>query len=453
MTNKKDFFTRENSNLETDLIKDSEKIKQLEIALEDLQNKFNEAESIANFGFWEVNPTTLNPVWTEGIFKIVGYDSKYGQVKYYDQKKFIHPEDWDHFYETLQYVINTKKDAEMDVRSIRQDGSIRVLHIIAKPKKDLDDNLIGIKGTAQDITGLKTLETKLKESEIFYRTLFENTGTASIILDDSSNIIMCNTQCEELTGYSKEELMGNQCLKNIVSKKYYDTLMKNNKLQKEGSKNPPESYEIELMDKKDSLKTVLINVSIIPGTKKSVVTLIDLTERKKIERELSDSERRYRYMVENASAGMFILDQNNVIKYLNEHMARLLGYTVYEMLEKNIKNFVDEEEDFTLNKESFENKIIQYSRFRFLDKKRNVFWTNLTVSPIYGSKNRYRGLLGIVTDTNMDKRIEEAFLVREEMFTDIIYEMMELLNNFANNVNKSELQKNDLSENDGADNN
>jgi PAS domain S-box-containing protein len=455
MTNKtrKEDSKKAVSNLKSDLKKYSEQIKRLEDALDDIHYKFKEAESIANFGFWELDPVTLNPTWTDGLFMIVGYDPEFGQVKYYDQKKFIHPEDWDYFYNAQQTVLNTKKDVEIDVRSIRPDGSIRILHVIAKPKKDKDDNLIGIRGTAQDITDLITLENKLKESEIFYRALFENTGTASIILDDELNIVMCNTQFEQLSGYSKEELESKYCWKNIVLKKYHETIKKYHELRKKGSKLPPESYEIELIDKNGDKKIILINAAIIPGTKKSVVSLIDLTERKKIERELADSERRYRYMVENATAGMFILDKNDKIKYLNEHMAYILGYTVYEMLEKDIRSFVDEQEDFPQDRKPFENKIIQYNRFKFLDKKRNVFWTNLTVSPISDSKKEYAGLFGIVTDTNMDKGVEEAFLEREEMFTDIIYDMMEMLNNVANDKNKSEFKKNDLSVNNGSDNN
>jgi PAS domain-containing protein len=48
---------------------------------------------------------------------------------------------------------------------------------------------------------------------------------------------------------------------------------------------------------------------------------LDITERKKVEKEFANSERRYRYIVEKATAGMFILDKNGIIKYLNEHMA------------------------------------------------------------------------------------------------------------------------------------
>jgi PAS domain S-box-containing protein len=168
---------------------------------------------------------------------------------------------------------------------------------------------------------------------------------------------------------------------------------------------------------------------------------LDITERKKMEKQLADSERRYRYMVEKSTAGMFILDENGIIKYLNEHMAQMLDYTKHEMLERPIKSFIGEEEEFYKSGKHVESQIERYDWFKLLDKKGNIFWSNLTVTPIFNSKKEYTGLLGIVNDINMQKGLEETFLEREEIFTDIIYDMMELLNNIAQDKNKSESNK------------
>ena len=374
------------SNLELGLNKDAEKIKRLEATLKEIKNKFDEAQSIANFGFWEIDPVTLKSTWTEGIFKIAGLEAKKGQLNYFVLKEIIHPQDRDLFYNTKQTVLTTGKDAEIDIRMIRPDSSIRYVHVIAKPKNDENGKVIGVRGTAQDITDLKRIENRLKESEAFYRTLFENTGTASIIVDEDTIILMANAQFESFSGYSKEEVEGKMSWKEMVLKEDLEMMEKYHYMRRNDMETPPENYEAQLIDKEGNIRIVLINVAMIPGTKRSIASLLDLTERKEIEKELADSERRYRYIVEKATAGMFILDKNGIIKYLNEHMAQMLDYTKDEMLERHIKSFTDEEEDFCRSRKPFEIQTERYNWFKFLDKEGNVFWSNLTVTPIFNSK-------------------------------------------------------------------
>lgn len=566
MTNK----TGKVFNPELELIR-NEKIERLETELEDIKNKFNEAESIARFGFWELDPVTLDRTWTDGLYKIVGYEPGSDQLKhYYDNQKIIHPEDWDNFHNATQTVITTGKDVEFDVRVIKPDNSICFLHIIAKPKKDEKGNITGVRGTAQDINDLKIVENQLKESEAFYKTLFENTGTASIVIDEDTTILMANSQFEKLSGYSKENVEGKISWKEMVPPENLDMMEEYHQMRRKGIESPPEHYEAQLVNKEGHIKIILINVAMIPGTARSIASLIDLTElkkaenilqttlkrfytilnnirasillvtekdtiefanqsfcdyfslmespeeligltasemikkiksayqfpdeelnriqeivnlwkpvigeeihmrggktclrdfvpifvgekpygrlwlhlditeRKNMEKELADSERRYRYMVEKSTAGMFILDEKGVIKYLNEHMAQMLDYTKNEMLELSIKSFIGEEEEFYKSGKHVESQIERYDWFKLLDKKGNIFWSNLTVSPIFNSKKEYTGLLGIVNDINMQKGLEETFLEREEIFTDIIYDMMELLNNIAQDKNKSEINK------------
>jgi PAS domain S-box-containing protein len=295
------------------------------------------------------------------------------------------------------------------------------------------------------------MENRLKESEAFYKTLFENTGTASVIVDEDTTILMANTQFENFSGYSKEEVEGKMSWKEMVLKEDLEMMEKYHYMRRNNIETPPENYEAQLIDKEGNIRIVLINVAMIPGTRRTIASLLDLTERKEIEKELADSERRYRYIVEKATAGMFILDKNGIIKYLNEQMAQMLDYTKNEMLERQIKNFIDEEEIFCRYRKPVEIQVERYNWFKFLDKEGNVFWSNLTVTPIFNPKKEYTGCLGIVSDVNMQKGLEEAFLEREEIFTDIIYDMMEMLNNVANGKNKSEF--NEVSTHKNLDNN
>jgi len=84
-----DNASKNTSNLELKLNKD-EKIEKLEAELKEIKNKFNEAESIAKFGFWELDPVSLDRTWTDGLYKIVGYDPKSEDLTHYNDNKKLY---------------------------------------------------------------------------------------------------------------------------------------------------------------------------------------------------------------------------------------------------------------------------------------------------------------------------------------------------------------------------
>jgi len=264
---------------------------------------------------------------------------------------------------------------------------------------------------------------------------------------------MANKKFENLSGYPKEDVEGIKSWKEMVSKEDLPILENYHYMRSSNIGTPPNNYETRVIDKQGNIRIVLMEVAMIPITKMSIIPFIDVTERKKIEKELADSKRKYKYIVDKAKAGIFILNKNGMIKYLNDHMADMLGYNINEMLETNIKNYIDKVEDFYSPKRPSENQIETYYWFKFLKKHDDIFWSNLTVSPIVNSKNQYKGCLGIVTDINLQKMLQESFLAREEILTDIIYHMMEMINQIANNKNKSELNENELPTNNNWDNN
>ncbi|BDZ69561.1 PAS domain-containing protein [Methanobacterium petrolearium] len=548
-------------------------IRTLKMSLEDIENKFIEAQSIAHFGFWELDPETWDPTWTEGVFKVLGYDIEQGQVKYYDQKKVVHPEDWNLFHDTVIYVFKTGNDAEIDLRIIRPDGKKRVIHIIGKPLKDNNNKIISVRGTVQDVTEIKEMEARLRESESFYRTLFENTGTASIIVDEDSTILMVNTQFETLSGYSKESVEGKKSWKGMVLKEDLETLEKYHSMRRNAIGTPPSSYEARFIDIEGNIKIIRIDVAMIPGTKRTIASVndltdlklaekrlqttlkrfytilsnlgasillvteerliefanpafcdyfdlnespeeltgfttakliekikpvykypdeainrineiierwepvtgeeihlnrektclrdfipifvgnkpygrlwvhVDITERKKMEKKLVDSERQYKYIVEKSAAGIFILDKKGIIQYLNEQMSDLLRFSKNEILEKHIKNFITEQVEFYKPENLSKTKVIRYDGFEFLNKTNNKVWTILTVTPIYNEKMNYTGLIGIVTDIGLQKGLEQGFLERETILTDIIYDLMALLNDIVLKEERPEHNQKDI---------
>ncbi|HSO25493.1 MAG TPA: histidine kinase dimerization/phosphoacceptor domain -containing protein [Methanobacteriaceae archaeon] len=149
----------------------------------------------------------------------------------------------------------------------------------------------------------KEISKSLKKSETNYKTIFDNTGTATIIIDESEEISLANTEFEKLSGYSKEELNNGKKWADFIFEEdkkeieeYYNKLISNfvnnptyNSESYLGSNNSPGNFECKFVDKKGQLKNILLIIVRIPGTKKILASLMDVTEQRKAEEQLKKS--------------------------------------------------------------------------------------------------------------------------------------------------------------------
>ena len=126
---------------------------------------------------------------------------------------------------------------------------------------------------------------QVSQSEQKYRSTFENTGTAMITIDEDTTISLMNTEAENLFGYSRSEIEGKRSWTELVPPEELDRLLEYHRQRRIEPGAAPRSYESWIVDRQGKTRDILITTSLIPGTKRSVVSAIDLTERKQAERE------------------------------------------------------------------------------------------------------------------------------------------------------------------------
>lgn len=126
----------------------------------------------------------------------------------------------------------------------------------------------------------------LHESENMYRAIFENTGTAMIIIEEDTSISLVNLEFENLFGYSKDEIVGKKSWTELIIEEDLEKALFQHKLRRINSEQALRSYEIRARDKMNNLKNILLHVDLIKGTKRSVASLTDITERKTAEQKL-----------------------------------------------------------------------------------------------------------------------------------------------------------------------
>jgi PAS domain S-box-containing protein len=143
-----------------------------------------------------------------------------------------------------------------------------------------------ILGSAMDITKQKLTEKKLTESENLYRTIFETTGTATVIVEDDKTLSLINAEFEKLTGYRKEDWEGKRTWVGLIDERDRSRVEENHRLRRIDPNAAPRNYEFHLVDRKGNIKNMLSTNSLIPGTNKHVCSVMDITELEEKEGEL-----------------------------------------------------------------------------------------------------------------------------------------------------------------------
>jgi PAS domain S-box-containing protein len=141
----------------------------------------------------------------------------------------------------------------------------------------------GVEGIFRDITEKKRISAALRESEIFYRALFDNTGTATVVIEEDTIISHVNTQFENLTGYSREEVEGKMSWTEFVVEEDREWMLDQHRRRRVDPSQALCHYEFRVRNRTGEVKFVYLTIGMIPGTKKSIASLLDITEVKNAE--------------------------------------------------------------------------------------------------------------------------------------------------------------------------
>jgi diguanylate cyclase (GGDEF)-like protein/PAS domain S-box-containing protein len=128
---------------------------------------------------------------------------------------------------------------------------------------------------------------ELRESEMKYRTIFENTGTATIIIENDTTISLANSEFANLAGYDKNEIENLISWLQFIDEKTQRKIL-NDEVVSDHSESHPTAphFECTFIDKEGEPKDMLCSLADIPGSEKSVVSLADITELKEAERQI-----------------------------------------------------------------------------------------------------------------------------------------------------------------------
>ncbi len=321
------------------------------------------------------------------------------------------------FYKDLWDTIKQGKSWHGEFHNKKKNGDLYVESALISPIKDEKGNIVHFIGIKEDITEHKKLEESLKESEKKYRAIFENTGTATMIIEEDMTISMINTEFENLTGYSKEEVEGKKSWAEFVMPEDLKNMKQHHDSRRINPEDAPRHHELQFIDRHKKIKEVFATVDMIPDTKQSIVSALDITDFKAAEAALKESEEKFRMLAENSDDVIYHLDENLNRIYISPSIERFLGYTPDEHIKQSREEFYTPEaikqfqsavkEIFERIKSGMDKERPIRLEFEVKHKNGSTLWVETRAKPLYDDKDNFKGIIGISRDITERRRIEQ----------------------------------------------
>jgi PAS domain S-box-containing protein len=248
--------------------------------------------------------------------------------------EFIAEKDWPKLKGMMKKSLQGLTRGLSQYTMLKDDGTEFLAEAISSGIKNKNGEIIGLIGVAQDITERNKSEQKLRESEEKYRSIFNNMNAGfayhKVIVDDTNKpidykYIEANPAFEKLTGLKAEEIIGKKVTE-ILPGTENDPADWIGKFGKVGITGIPLTVE----DYSEAIDRWYKVSGYSPKKGFFAVTFTDITERKKAEQKIKESEENFRTIAEHAFMGILIL-QDDKVEYTNNALLRIFEYSLEEV--------------------------------------------------------------------------------------------------------------------------
>jgi PAS domain S-box-containing protein len=323
----------------------------------------------------------------------------------------------DVFWEKDNLVLETGK-TNINEEKITWHGKV---HTISTKKSLYTDPVTSkkfITGTIRDVTERKGADETIRESEEKFRSLAEQSPNM-IFINKEGRIVYANKKCEEITGYKREEFYCPDFnFLNLIAPQSLELIKKYFKEHMGGREVPP--YEYTIINKAGERIEAINSSRLIQyeGGNAILGVVTDITERKKVEESLRQSEELSRACLNATNDMVYLVDTFRNILTVNDNAAQSLGKTPAEVIGKNIFGYFSP--DVAKSRREYGDKVIHSGKkVRFQDEREGKFF-DISIYPTFDSQEKVDRLAVFVTDITEQKKAEAALRQSEERYRSLI---------------------------------
>ncbi|MFQ6109658.1 MAG: PAS domain S-box protein, partial [Candidatus Aminicenantales bacterium] len=363
-------------------------------------------------GFYRAAPDGRLFMVNPSLVKMLGFSSFEELEKWNSEKKwmagrFSRPA-------FREKIAQNGQIAGLETAWLKPDGTDIYVRENVRVIRDAKNKILYYEGTVEDITERRRQEQRLQEAEKKFRDLTEKSLVGVYLIQDYV-FKYVNPRLAEIFGYTVDELIGKMGPKELTFPEDWPIVEENFRRRLEGEA-ASINYEFRGMRKDKSLIFVEVYGSRTDYMGKPAVigTLMDITERKRMEEYLRESEERYRTVFEGAAEGILVGDvATKELRYANPAICQMLGYTQDELTQMTV---------FDIHpKDSVEHVIEEFEaqargekilapNIPCLRKDGTIFYADIrTTSIIIGEKKYNVGFFSNVTERKeREERLESS---------------------------------------------
>ncbi len=258
----------------------------------------------------------------------------------------------------------------------------------------------------------------LRESEEYFKAIIQNSSDIVFILDKMGTITYASPSVERFLGYGPDELIGKRTLDLIVPEDKPRAIADFGRAMLTKEVPIPNVFRIRHKDGTErileGIGNNLLDDPIVTGF---VMNVRDITDRRQMEEDLRESEKRYRAVVENASDIVFWMDGTGHITFVNQSGSRVTEYDKEELIGKNYSTFIrldmrDEAINF-FGRQFVKGIRNTYSEYPILTKEGHEVWLGQNTQLIL-KDGHVIGFQAVSRDISERKRMEKELEVSEK---------------------------------------
>jgi PAS domain S-box-containing protein len=337
-------------------------------------------------------------LWNEGARRLYGYEPE--EVVGKANSSILHtPEDTasGKAREIMETALHEGK-WEGTLNRVRKNGQRFTARIVITPRRDAKGRPIGFLLISKDISDEIRLTDELKATQFYTRSLIESNIDALMTTDPLGIITDVNQQMQALTGYTRDELIRTPFKNYFTDPQRAEEGIK--LVLREGRVT---NYELTALSKDGRMTVVSYNASTFrdaDGALQGVFAAArDITEQKKLEQQLRESQAYNRGLIEASVDGLITVDPSGTISDVNEQMCRMSSYTREELIGTPFADYFADSERATAGvKETFDKGVVTDYVLSLSTKDRRKLQVSFNASVFRDPAGSVRGIFASARD-------------------------------------------------------